>query len=258
MKSTTRLLAAVIAAAIAGVPSATSARAQEPETPPAAPAPATAAPTTSVPAATAVDPGAVESRELRFMGSKLFYLEAGQGGARTVLLLHGGRFSSATWSKLGTIELLARQGYRVVALDLPGFGRSEPTTVDREEYLASLLPLLTDRPVAVVSPSMSGQFSLPLLARHPDYVAGFVAVAPAAIPDYLEELKGSRVPTLLVWGDHDTVIPIEQARELGKVLVESRELVLENAQHPAYLDQPVVFHRELLLFLKSLKDHELF
>ena len=37
-----------------------------------------------------------------------------------VLLLHGAAFTSETWSKLGTLQLISSFGYRAVALDLPG------------------------------------------------------------------------------------------------------------------------------------------
>jgi pimeloyl-ACP methyl ester carboxylesterase len=41
---------------------------------------------------------------------------------RTVVLLHGKNFTAATWE--GTIRVLAQAGYRVVAPDQVGFGKS--------------------------------------------------------------------------------------------------------------------------------------
>ena len=40
-------------------------------------------------------------------------------GARNVLLLHGAKYSAQTWQDLGTLSLLAGEGYRVAAVNLP-------------------------------------------------------------------------------------------------------------------------------------------
>lgn len=55
----------------------------------------------------------------------VFYREALPEGApkHTVLLLHGASFSSETWLKLGTLQLLAIMGHRAVAVDIPGIER---------------------------------------------------------------------------------------------------------------------------------------
>lgn len=68
----------------------------------------------------------VEQREgtIQVQGQSLFFREArpgaGQAARFSVLLLHGVRFSSETWQKLGTLLRLAQAGYRAVAIDLPG------------------------------------------------------------------------------------------------------------------------------------------
>lgn len=114
---------------------------------------------------------AAESFEMTVQGSRLHFLSAGDPRRSQVLFLHGARFSAETWRELGTLELLARQGYHALALDLPGYGNSEESTIPPDDFLASLLPLLSDRPMVLVSPSMSGRFSLPLVIERPSYVA---------------------------------------------------------------------------------------
>lgn len=37
-----------------------------------------------------------------------------------MVLLHGQAFTSKTWEELGTLSLLASNGYQALALDLPG------------------------------------------------------------------------------------------------------------------------------------------
>ncbi len=195
---------------------------------------------------------AVEAFQVTLSGKRLHLLGAGDPDAPTVLLLHGARFSAETWRELGTLELLARQGYRALALDLPGYGQSEASDLAPGKVLSTLLPLLIQRPVAVVSPSMSGRFSFPLVVDRPSYVAGFVPVAPAAIDRYAPQLEGSRVPTLIFWGRDDRLVPLKQGEKLNRVLPDSQLVVLDDASHPCYLDKPVDFHRELLQFLRGL------
>ena len=198
------------------------------------------------------EPGTIESLELTLSGKRLHLLVAGDPDAPTVLLLHGARFSSETWRELGTLELLSRKGYRALALDLPGYGKSEVPDLSPARTLSTLLPLVSQRPVAIVSPSMSGRFSLPLVARRPSYVAGFVPIAPAGLTAHLPELQGSKMPTLIFWGSEDRIIPLKQGQQLGRAMPNSRLFVLDGASHPCYLDKPLDFHRELLQFLQGL------
>lgn len=197
---------------------------------------------------------AIESFFLSLAGSRLHFLAAGPESGPPVLLLHGARYSVETWRQLGTLELLAQQGYRAVAMDLPGFGASPAGETPPEELLQGLLPLLFDRPAVVVSPSMSGRFSFPLVARRPSWLAGFVPIAPGGIAANLESLQGSKVPTLVLWGDRDDIVPPKEAKRLTKAMPASRSVVLEDAGHACYLDQPIAFHRQLLQFLASVMD----
>lgn len=179
-------------------------------------------------------------------------LVAGPEGGRPVLLLHGAKFSSSTWEKLGTLESLAGAGYRVLAIDVPGFGRSPSWDVDPEVLLANLLPVLGLQKPVVVAPSMSGRVAFPLILQHPERVAGFVAIAPAASKHYAPLLAGSAVPTLVVWGERDRVLPVAQAETLAASFDDATVVILPAARHPAYLDQSERFHKALLKFLAGL------
>ena len=116
---------------------------------------------------------------------------------------------------------------------------------------AELMEQLTlGRPV-LVSPSMSGGYSLPLVARHPDKLCGFVAVAPVRISRYEPELVGNQLPTLALWGSDDRIVPLEQAERLVRALPNARLVVLEDAGHACYLQATAEFHRHLIQFVAA-------
>ncbi len=120
-------------------------------------------------------------------------------------------------------------------------------------FLAEAMSALGLESAAIVSPSMSGQFSFPLLIRTPEKVAAFIPVAPAGSDKYLRLLKRVKVPTLVVWGEKDEIIPMEKSDALAAVLEDAKRVILKDAGHPCYVEKPAEFHRELLAFLQSLK-----
>jgi len=196
----------------------------------------------------------VSHDSVELQGHRMHLLTAGPKTGRTVLLLHGGKFKAATWKMLGTLDVLAEAGYRAVAIDLPGSGKSPGWKVDPQTFLADLLvPLDIGRPV-VLSPSRSGNLSFPLILDHPEKVSGYVAIAPVGVKQYASKLKESPVPALIVWGQEDKLFPPAMAKTLAAGFKTAKVVILPKAEHPAYLDQPELFHKALLKFLAGLDD----
>lgn len=197
----------------------------------------------------------IKKQTCRVGDAEIFYREIGVETGLPVLFLHGAAFHSGKWHDLGTLDTLAQEGFRVVAVDWPGYGQSESSGLASLAFMEALLDTLKlERPV-VVSPSMSGGFSLPLATQRVDLIGGYVPVAPVGIGRHREQLKNITVPTLIVWGTEDTVVPISQADVLAREIPKTRKLIIEGARHPCYLDNPDLFHREMISFLKSLKDN---
>ncbi|KAK2507243.1 hypothetical protein MC885_002316 [Smutsia gigantea] len=206
----------------------------------------------------------VEQREgtIQVQDQSLFFREvapgSGQAAGLSVLLLHGIRFSSETWQTLGTLHRLAQAGYRAVAIDLPGLGRSKeaaaPAPIGElapSSFLAAVGDALDLGPLVVVSPSLSGMYSLPFLTDPGSQLQGYVPVAPICT-DRINAVDYASVktPALIVYGDRD---PMGQTSfEHLKQLPNHRVLVLEGAGHPCYLDKPEEWHKGLLDFLQGL------
>jgi pimeloyl-ACP methyl ester carboxylesterase len=195
-----------------------------------------------------------ESRTITFRGAKLHALVAGPENGPAILLLHGMRFHSGTWLEIGTYRYLADRGFRVVGLDIPGFGRSEKADVSVESFLSEVLPLLEIKTPVVVSPSMSGGYTFPFVLRFPEAASGFVPVGAAGIGQYESQLENIKVPTLVVWGDKDSISPLQQGELLHQKVAGSKMVVLRDARHPCYLDRPEEFHQALLDFLNEIGE----
>jgi abhydrolase domain-containing protein 14 len=196
----------------------------------------------------------VAERSVELQGHQIHLLTAGPEKGRAVLLLHGGKFNAGTWKKLGTLDVLADAGYRALAIDLPGSGKSPGWKLDTKTFLGELIALLDIGQPVLISPSRSGNMSFPLILDHPEKVSGWVPIAPVGAKQYASKLKESPIPALVIWGQRDQLFPPAMAETLAAGFKTATVVILPDAKHPAYLDQPKLFHEALLKFLAGLGD----
>ncbi|XP_032987409.1 putative protein-lysine deacylase ABHD14B isoform X1 [Rhinolophus ferrumequinum] len=140
----------------------------------------------------------------------------------------------------------------------PGLGRSKeaaaPAPVGElvpSSFLAAVVDALELGAPVVISPSLSGMYSLPFLTAPGSQLRGYVPVAPICT-DKINAADYASVKTsaLIVYGDQD---PMGQTSfEHLKQLPNHRVLVMEGAGHPCYLDKPEEWHTRLLDFLQGL------
>src|SRR5688572_24228910 len=191
----------------------------------------------------------ITSQFITLADKQVHYLAAGLQNDQAVLLLHGASFSSETWRQVGTLEALASAGYHAVAVDLPGFGRSEPASASPELWLGELLEHLKIQLHVLLAASMSGRYAMPFITSQPERIAGFVAVAPVGIPSYRERLHQITALVLAVWGEHDRTVPIRDAELLVKSVKRGQLIVISNGSHAPYMSNPELFNQELIRFV---------
>ena len=110
-----------------------------------------------------------------------------EGDGVPMVMFHGYADSADTWRQ--TLALLARQGRRAIAVDLPGFGAADrlqpdPILPQLDEFAAAVLAYAAGRPrqpVIAVGNSLGGCVSLRLAERKGARLAGVVAIAPAGL-----------------------------------------------------------------------------
>ena len=69
-----------------------------------------------------------------------------------------------------------------------------------------------------------------------------------------EQLREARVPVLLVVGDRDVFVPLDQAVRLHRQLPDSRLLVVPDSGHVVTVTQPALFNQAATTFWRSLEQ----
>jgi len=140
----------------------------------------------------------MDGKTINVLGTDMYYVEQGTGSP--VVLVHGNTGSSRWWS-----QVMDMPGYRVIAPDLPNFGRSEPLDVaDIDVYadhLAAFIAALELHTPVVVGHSLGGAVVMSMAARNPEIARAIVLidssspsglVTPEAHYPYIEMFKTNR------------------------------------------------------------------
>ena len=165
--------------------------------------------------------------------------------APIVLFFHGNGENLETMRWSGLFEEIGELGVAVLAADFPGYGRSSGTPSEEgliatgDGAVAWARERHPERPLVVAGWSLGAALAIATVDRHPEEVRGLIALSPwttlaevargifpeVAVRMILKEGYNSRaaarritVPALVVHGEHDDLIPVEQGKEIAAVL----------------------------------------
>jgi pimeloyl-ACP methyl ester carboxylesterase len=207
----------------------------------------------------------------------------GSSNGRTVVLLHGRNFPSSYWEP--TIKALTEAGYRVVAPDQIGFGKSsKPTFAYNFDVMARATITLLDRlhvdRFDLVGHSMGGMLAVRLARAYGPRIDHLVLYSPIGLEDYrfyappvTDEELAKRERELTADGyrkqlmtNYALSLPVSAIEPF----VQLREEIKESGEYPRWLksfvasyqmiySQPVAHEIPLIdrptLFIMGANDH---
>ena len=253
----------------------------------------------------------------------IHFLDPSPENSPAVILVHGLGTESSSW--IYQITALADAGFRPIAPDLPGFGRSSyagsrwsicetaaglveiadrlsldrfhmagismggtialQTAIDHADRLRKLVLINT---FATLRPKRWSEWSylikryfrarvkgvgtqaemtarrifpredqaelrVELIShiRNTDPVVYKTAMRELGLFDVRQYLKQIRIPSMVITGENDTTVPLENQDELAKGLSFCQHVFVANAGHGVIVDQPHVINRNLLQFLQT-------
>src|SRR3954470_16041438 len=121
-------------------------------------------------------------------GLDIRYLEAGDGVP--AILLHGSSLGSSADVFRRNLPLLAAGGVRAIAVDLPGFGKSDPAPdlsgAARNAFILRFMDVLGLQRAALIGHSSSGGPAVSIALKNPDRVSHVIVLGTGSLLPPLE------------------------------------------------------------------------
>ncbi len=221
------------------------------------------------------------------LGGYLFKPEAGQPPHPALVLLHG--FGRDAWTERHLAELAAASGYKVLVLALRGWlgsdGDSDQGLRQPDDVVAAIdwlrrLPSVDPSRIGLIGSSMGGQIALLTAARHPPIRCVAALFPPTDLEHwytanphmqpYLDDLADAEglqlrspihhvgdidVPVLLLHGDADENVPLDQSLRMTEMLREAGKeadlLIVSGASHFFSVRENAIARQRLFAFLRQ-------
>jgi pimeloyl-ACP methyl ester carboxylesterase len=186
---------------------------------------------------------------------QVFAMGTGDVSAPLVLAIHGWSQRNGWHSWEPLMVPLAAADFRVVSVDMPGWGQSRavvPVPLSPEDAKGTVLNLLESlgaESAVLMGKSWGGGVAISLALTQPDRVEKMILTAPAfREPQRLPELTK---PVLLTWAEDDPVIPFAYARVIAEAIPSCRLVTYSHGGHNAAAYNAVDFAIQAAEFLKA-------
>jgi pimeloyl-ACP methyl ester carboxylesterase len=164
-----------------------------------------------------------------------------EGSGPAILLVHGSHPDNSWRVWEHNVGAMAAAGYRAYALDLLGYGESGGERLDHKHQAQALLHLLDAeglQTATIGGVSWGGMIALELALAAPERVERLILVDAAGVGHYSEEqMESIACPTLVVWGEDDSVIPVVNAAWFGAAIPNCRVETIPDVTEQAGVPQ---------------------
>ena len=175
-------------------------------------------------------------------GLDVHYHDAGEERADRppVVLLHGGGPGANAWSNFGKNLAVLSRSARVLAVDMPGFGRSSKLA-DHPQYftfaagvLAELLDALSITTVDLVGNSLGGGVATRFALAHPDRARRLVLMAPGGLGLNVFSVDPTEGVARLGWFGAPPGPSREKLKAFLRTLVHDKKLITDELIEERY------------------------
>jgi len=256
----------------------------------------------------------MKEQKLLIKGLETNFKIAGDG--EPFLILHGWGGSSGSWIEVQ--EILAKEGFKVVVPDFPGFGKSHSPPVswevgDYRDFIFSLVEKIGLEKISLMGHSFGGRVAIKFATLYPERLKNLILCSSAGIKheltppqkiilklalignflfsrrllrrfkdvarnifysflrkkDYTKakgvmretfqkviaenlesELSKIKTRTLLIWGEKDKSVPLEDAYLMKEKIPQSILEVIPGASHTPNLEEPKKLAEIISKFLR--------
>lgn len=171
--------------------------------------------------------------------------EAGVGHDETIILLHGSGPGATGWSNFSQNIPALAEHYRVIAVDMPGWGESDPVTWQERDHSTALLDLMDALEIdkaTIIGNSMGGGTTLRFGYEHPERVHRLITMGsssgaptlmgPAGLTEGLKVLqKGYRQPSFETMKELVQVMTFDSANATDELIQGRADTVLAHPEH---------------------------
>jgi pimeloyl-ACP methyl ester carboxylesterase len=148
-------------------------------------------------------------------------------------------------------------GHSMGGLIAAGLAARSPQRVDRlvlvDAAFLSFEPGVAKRAFGLTREFVASSPDLIRLAAHDGLRADPISLSRATLEllrlDWSKILPRITAPTLIVWGEHDTVTPLTIGRQIEAKIPGARLIIISGAGHVPMWDRPDLFNAEILAFL---------